>query len=89
MAKRIKVKSNRKQTIIIHETLLESWLKDLFTYGGLFLLFYLNHKFIDGLWLLDSVILIFFVLLILGSSGKIKKDFTIKEAIKYLENLDS
>lgn len=83
----IKTKTENKEIIIMGEGLLESWLKDGFTLIGLFAMFYLNHTYTDGSWLIDLAILIFFFLILTAKRNKTRKDLTLDETIKYLEEM--
>lgn len=41
--------------VILHESVLDSWLKDAGTFGSLAALVYINHAYAGGSWLVDAV----------------------------------
>jgi hypothetical protein len=40
--------------VILHESTLQSWSKDIFTFGGIIALAWLNTAYIHGSWLIDA-----------------------------------
>jgi len=75
-----------KQTIIIREGVWESIVKDAFTFACLFAMFYLNHTYTNGSWLIDFTIAFFFIMMSIAKTSKGRKEMTLDETIKYLES---
>lgn len=40
--------------VILHESTLQSWSKDIFTFGGIIALAWANAAFIHGSWIIDA-----------------------------------
>ena len=75
-----------EKTIILREAVWESIVKDTVTFGLMFIMFYLNHKFTDGSWFIDFTITLFFILMLVAKTSKGRKEMTLEETIKYLES---
>ena len=45
--------------IILHETVISSWLKDAGTFGSIGLLAWFNHTHLGGTWVLDVLAVVF------------------------------
>jgi len=82
----MKTIKTEKLTIIV-EGVIESWLKDSFTFGCLFLFYFLNHKFTDGAFVIDFFISIFLLIMIISKKHKKIKSLSLSETIKYLAEL--
>lgn len=81
-----------KEIVIIHESLLASWLKDSVALGLLVGGFYANHEYIQSGWLDATLCIVFFLSMfsraIRGKS--VKEVYSWAEAVKYclaMENL--
>jgi hypothetical protein len=75
-----------REVIIIRESVLVSWAKDVFTWGCLFAMYWLNHKYLGGAWVVD--VTTSFAVLIMALSIAIKRTtYTVDDAIKKLESL--
>ena len=72
------------EIVVIKESLFVSWIKDLFTFGLLFGLWYLNHTFLDSGWMIDFIVAF---LVFMGALSFRNKKLTIEEAKKELDRL--
>jgi hypothetical protein len=70
------------KVIRIYETVFQSIVTDSYTFGILFALWFLNHKYCNGSWLIDLCVTILVILFALGRS----KRFTVKSAVEYLQS---
>jgi hypothetical protein len=73
------------KVLYVHERLLESWGKDLFTFGCLFSGWYLNHRFTGGAWAIDFTIA--FMVILGGACNVIVKRYKSQEAVDVLQEL--
>ena len=80
-----KNKENLNRIVVLRESLAESWLKDIFTFGILFLMFWLNHEYLSGSSAVYWVMGIFVILTLIGYRAKEEK--TVDEAIEYLQRM--
>jgi hypothetical protein len=71
------------KVIIIHESVLQSIISDFITFGMLFSMFYLNHRFCGGSGVIDWIISVF---IFVGCIGKVKKKYTVKTAVEFLQS---
>lgn len=80
---------NTKKTvyIIIKEGFWGSIICDLFTYGGIFLLFMINEKYLGGSWVIEVFTLVILVGLVTNFMKKQPTFKTKEEAINHLKNL--
>jgi ribosomal protein L32 len=78
-------KEKLNRIIVLRENVWQSWLKDGMTFGLLFLMFWLNHKYIDGSGVIDWIIALFFIITLIGHRAK--EERTIDEAITYLQEM--
>lgn len=69
--------------IRVYESLLQSVISDSITFGMLFSLWYLNHRFCDGSGVIDFCVSFFVV--IIGTSIK-KEKYTVKTAVEFLQS---
>ena len=72
-------------TVIIQESVLESWFKDIVSIGLLFAMYYLNHTYTDGAWLIDFTTTIFFIAILVARGNKTRKSMTLDETISLLQ----
>ena len=81
------MKLKSKEIIIVKESVFTSWLKDGFTFGCMFGMYYLNHKFTDGSWFIDFAITMFFIFTLIAMFHN-KKELTIEEIIEKLKKIE-
>lgn len=74
-------------TVIIQERVFESCLKDILSTGLLFAMYYLNHTYTNGAWMIDFTVSILFFAILAASGNKNRKSLTLDETIKYLEEV--
>jgi hypothetical protein len=75
--------------IFYRESLLQSLLSDIITYGFLLFSVWFNIHFCGNSYFLNAILLIMFLLLIIGSGNNKKKTFfSTNEVRKYLDMLD-
>nr|DAI35904.1 MAG TPA: hypothetical protein [Caudoviricetes sp.] len=79
------MKQNDQKIIVIHETIIESIIKDAVTFLMFASLLYFNHKVLAGSTVVDALF-IFMVIAFIQAKGSKKFCFcTPKEAIKFLK----
>ena len=71
------------KVIRIHESLLQSIVSDFITFGIMFSLWFLNHRFCGGSWIIDLCVALF---VIISCIGKAQKKYTVKSAIEFLKS---
>lgn len=71
------------KVIRIHENLFQSVVSDFITFGMLFSMWFLNHRFCGGSWIIDFCIAVF---VIIGCVGKVQKKYTVKSAVEFLQS---
>ena len=77
--------SERKQIVIVEESVVSSLIKDIFTFtlfGGLL---FFNHKYLSGSTLIDVLFIICIILLLAGRASKDVFKGSKEDAIKWLE----
>lgn len=82
------MKLETKKIIFIKENIFASWAKDIFTFGIMFLMFYLNHKFTDGSWVIDLTIGILIIFTIVGIFSRKEKTINVSKAIEILRKMN-
>lgn len=80
---RAKKEEEKMKVIQIHESVLQSIISDFITFGMLFSMFYLNHRFCGGSGIIDWIIAIF---IFIGCVGKTSKKYTVKTAVEFLQS---
>lgn len=72
------------KVLYVHESIIASILKDTVTFGFLFALWFFNHRFCGGSWIID-----FFVgiMVFIGALGLAKKRYYPKEAAAILAEI--
>ncbi len=76
-----------KTIIVVHESIIASWLKDIFTFGSIALLLYLNEKYFNGN---QGVAIILVLMAICCTSVKlgVNSFHGKEEAKKYIDKLN-
>lgn len=72
------------KVIYIRESAFQSIVSDGFTFGCLFLLCFLNHKFLGGSWIIDLTASFFIIIMAFNTANK---KVTRLEAIDLLKKL--
>ena len=77
-----------KQYIIVKDSFLQSIITDSFTYGGLFVLFFFNNKYLGDSWVIDWFALIMLISFGRNSFNSKVKRINGKENLKkYIDSL--
>lgn len=71
--------------IIIRESIFQSAVKDIISLGLLFLLEYLNVKYLDKSFFISLTVCICFFVYVVGFKSR-KKSYTLQDAIDELQN---
>lgn len=86
MKNKIKTKT---RIFYIRESLFQSILSDLFTFGSFFILITINYKFWKGEWFVTlTLVIMWFVMVSARSSKNMKRFNNNKELIEYLDSED-
>jgi len=72
--------------ILLKESLIESILADIITFGFIVVVFFINYKFINSNNFVD-VLLLFMFFVFVTSKGKAKKFYSNEDAVKYIKEL--
>lgn len=79
------MKQNDQKIIVIHETIIESIIKDAITFLMFASLMYFNHKVLSGATVIDALF-IFLVIIFIQAKGNPRLFYgTPQEAVKFLE----
>jgi len=70
--------------IILRESLIQSVITDAFTFGFLIFTTWFNYAFIGGSQYVYAIILVMFIMFLMQTS-RVKKFYSKKDAIKYIE----
>jgi hypothetical protein len=86
--KMIDIKTKQRDVFMIRESIFESIVKDIFSLGMISVLLYVNNKYCGGLWVFNWLCFFIYALYL---TKMVRKDkiVTIKEAIAYLQTLDT
>jgi hypothetical protein len=76
-----------KQCIIINEKAIPSIIKDVVTYGGMGILFFLNNKYLGDSWVIDVFVLFLLISSFISGDSSVQKFNNKKEAISYINKL--
>jgi hypothetical protein len=71
------------KVIRVYETVFQSVVSDFVTFSILFSLWYLNHRFCGGAWIIDLCVALF---VIIGAVGKQQKRYDVKSAVDFLQS---
>ena len=82
----MKTENKTTEIFVLKETMWQSMFADAWGYGTLGLLFWFNHNYIGGSYIVNTIILIL-VAIKLGKMISPKKKYTIDEVIKRLQEL--
>lgn len=74
-------RSRHCKVIRIHETIFRSIVSDIFTFGAMGGLFYLNHRLLSGSGVVDVLVWFCITLTVIAKSSK---SFTVKTATEFL-----
>lgn len=74
---------SKENYIVVNEGFLKSAAKDVVTFAILFVMFWLNYEFIGNNWIVHICI---FIMFLVGLSAIRRKEYTLEEAITYLES---
>lgn len=53
--KRVNLRDPKAQIIVLHQTVMKSWLSDLGTFAAITAMAWCNHAYLGGSWVLDAV----------------------------------
>ena len=80
-------KPKQKEIIYFRESLAQSLLADLTTFGSLVFSFWFNYNYIGNNTLLNAVLLVMLLMIVNSRASEKRKDFTSKkELLEYLQS---
>jgi hypothetical protein len=78
--------TQKKEILFFRESLIQSIASDLFSYGMLFTMFWLNYTFIGGNNFVDLLLLLIFIIMSFARGNSKAQRFTSKEDLKEFVN---